>query len=88
VYASLAAHSGSDVGWKDDLWSWVYVLAELVDGSLPWRVDRLQQQEAGAEGAELEQQQQEAREAKEEVVRDTCLRHPCGGGCRGCLCRS
>ncbi len=76
VYASLAAHSGKDVGWKDDLWSWVYVLAELIDGSLPWRVDRQQQQEA-VEGAELEQQQQEAREAKEELVRRPL-------GCRCC----
>ena len=26
-----------DQGRRDDLWSWLYILAELVNGGLPWR---------------------------------------------------
>jgi serine/threonine protein kinase len=68
VYASVAAHAGKDVGRKDDLWSWVYVLAELIDGSLPWRLDRQQQQEQ-QEQLEREEVAQQQHDIKEETYR-------------------
>lgn len=37
TYASLAAHEGEDLGRRDDLWSWLYVVVEMVSGTLPWR---------------------------------------------------
>ena len=37
TYASPAAHSGRDASRRDDLWSWVYAVSELVAGGLPWR---------------------------------------------------
>ena len=37
TYASPAAHSGRDASRRDDLWSWVYTVSELVVGTLPWR---------------------------------------------------
>ena len=36
-YASIAAHAGRELGPVDDLWSWLFTLVELADGSLPWR---------------------------------------------------
>ncbi len=32
-YASLNAHDGIDLGRRDDLWSWLYVLAECCEGA-------------------------------------------------------
>lgn len=32
--------SGAAAGWagrRDDLWSWLYLLVEMVTGTLPWR---------------------------------------------------
>ena len=40
TYASPAAHSGRDASRRDDLWSWVYAVSELVAGTLPWREGR------------------------------------------------
>eukprot|EP00878_Enallax_costatus_P020656 GHUV01021844.1.p1 GENE.GHUV01021844.1~~GHUV01021844.1.p1 ORF type:complete len:498 (+),score=214.25 GHUV01021844.1:903-2396(+) len=40
AYASVHAHKGQDLSRRDDLWSWLYMLAELVDGGLPWRPDK------------------------------------------------
>ena len=37
TYASPAAHSGRDASRRDDLWSWLYSVSELVVGTLPWR---------------------------------------------------
>jgi tau tubulin kinase len=40
-YASLTAHENQELGRRDDLWSLLYLLADLcVPGGLPWRVRR------------------------------------------------
>ncbi|XP_060844626.1 tau-tubulin kinase homolog Asator isoform X2 [Rhopalosiphum padi] len=36
-YASLNAHKNKEMGRHDDLWSLFYMLAEFVNGQLPWR---------------------------------------------------
>ncbi|CEM14660.1 unnamed protein product [Vitrella brassicaformis CCMP3155] len=37
TYASLTAHNNQDQGRKDDLWSLLFVLLDLLVGDLPWR---------------------------------------------------
>lgn len=37
AYASPSAHEGRDLGRVDDLWSLLFVLVDLVAGSLPWK---------------------------------------------------
>lgn len=32
AYASVHAHQGEDLSRRDDLWSWLYMMAELLDG--------------------------------------------------------
>ncbi|KAE9412707.1 hypothetical protein Angca_007103 [Angiostrongylus cantonensis] len=36
-YASLTAHSEQDLGRRDDLESWFYMIVEMTRGMLPWR---------------------------------------------------
>ncbi|XP_035214642.1 uncharacterized protein LOC118188338 isoform X2 [Stegodyphus dumicola] len=36
-YASVNAHKNRELGRVDDLWSLFYMLAEFIEGSLPWR---------------------------------------------------
>ncbi|XP_004365699.2 casein kinase [Capsaspora owczarzaki ATCC 30864] len=36
-YASVHAHMQQDLGRRDDLWSLLYVLIELIAGELPWK---------------------------------------------------
>jgi serine/threonine protein kinase len=36
-YASVHSHAGEDLGRRDDLWSLLYSLVEMVVGMLPWR---------------------------------------------------
>jgi serine/threonine protein kinase len=40
TYASVHSHDSRDLGRRDDLWSWFYMVVELLEGTLPWRVDR------------------------------------------------
>mmetsp|Transcript_28568 Transcript_28568/g.80539 ORF Transcript_28568/g.80539 Transcript_28568/m.80539 type:complete len:640 (+) Transcript_28568:506-2425(+) len=40
TYASVHAHHEQDLSRRDDLWSWFYILVEMVDGTLPWRRER------------------------------------------------
>jgi tau tubulin kinase len=35
-YASLASHFKKELGRKDDLWSFFFILLELLDQKLPW----------------------------------------------------
>jgi serine/threonine protein kinase len=35
-YASLNAHEGRELGRRDDLFSWIFSLFELMTGALPW----------------------------------------------------
>ena len=37
TYASVNAHAGVEQGPRDDLWSLLYALAEMHEGTLPWR---------------------------------------------------
>lgn len=37
TYASINAHLESDLGRRDDLWSWFYMTVESLEGTLPWR---------------------------------------------------
>jgi len=39
TYASVHAHLDQDLSRRDDLWSWLYILVEITDGTLPWRRD-------------------------------------------------
>lgn len=39
TYASVHAHRNEDLSRRDDLWSWFYMLTELVEGCLLWRPD-------------------------------------------------
>ncbi|KAF6259282.1 kinase-like domain-containing protein [Scenedesmus sp. NREL 46B-D3] len=40
TYASVHAHKDEDLSRRDDLWSWLYMLTELLEGWLPWRLDK------------------------------------------------
>jgi len=35
-FASLNAHLGIDLSWRDDLWSWFFVLLDFYEEILPW----------------------------------------------------
>ena len=37
TYASLSAHKKEELGKKDDLWSFFFMLLDLMDENLPWR---------------------------------------------------
>lgn len=39
-YASKVAHEGHDLGKKDDLYSWIYSVVELIEGKLPWGAEK------------------------------------------------
>ncbi|GMR51739.1 hypothetical protein PMAYCL1PPCAC_21934, partial [Pristionchus mayeri] len=36
-YASLEAHQEKDLGRRDDIESWFYLVIEVTTGSLPWK---------------------------------------------------
>ena len=36
-YAAVSAHKNKEMGRQDDLWSLFYMLAEFLQGALPWR---------------------------------------------------
>ncbi|DBA86692.1 TPA: hypothetical protein ACH3X1_005146 [Trebouxia sp. C0004] len=40
AYASVYAHEELEQGRRDDLWSWLYVLVEMLDGGLCWRIGK------------------------------------------------
>ncbi|DBA79844.1 TPA: hypothetical protein ACH3X2_007681 [Trebouxia sp. C0005] len=40
AYASIYAHEELEQGRRDDLWSWLYVLVEMLDGGLCWRIGK------------------------------------------------
>ncbi|KAL4421516.1 hypothetical protein ABPG75_010807 [Micractinium tetrahymenae] len=40
TYASVNCHRLEDQSRRDDLWGWFYCLAELIEGTLPWRSER------------------------------------------------
>ena len=39
MYASLTTHYGKELGRKDDLWSWLYLILDFLRVELPWRQD-------------------------------------------------
>lgn len=42
MYASLSAHRRQELGPKDDLWSWYYLVLDFLRGELPWAIDAQQ----------------------------------------------
>lgn len=42
MYASLSSHRRQELGPKDDLWSWFYLVMDLMRGELPWAADAQQ----------------------------------------------
>jgi serine/threonine protein kinase len=42
MYASLSAHRRQELGPKDDLWSWYYLVLDFMRGELPWATDAQQ----------------------------------------------
>ncbi|TMW64695.1 hypothetical protein Poli38472_011575 [Pythium oligandrum] len=42
MYASLSAHRRQELGPKDDLWSWFYLVLDFMRGELPWAADAQQ----------------------------------------------
>lgn len=36
-YCSLNVHRREDCGRHDDLWSWLYMMIEMLQGELPWK---------------------------------------------------
>ena len=39
-FASLNAHNWVDLGRRDDLWSWFFILLDFYDVELKWRVEK------------------------------------------------
>lgn len=39
MYASLSSHRRQELGPKDDLWSWFYLVMDFMRGELPWASD-------------------------------------------------
>uniref|UniRef100_M4BC92 Casein kinase I n=1 Tax=Hyaloperonospora arabidopsidis (strain Emoy2) TaxID=559515 RepID=M4BC92_HYAAE len=39
MYASLSSHRRQELGPKDDLWSWFYLVMDFLRGELPWATD-------------------------------------------------
>ncbi|ETL36428.1 CK1/TTBK protein kinase, variant [Phytophthora nicotianae] len=39
MYASLSSHRRQELGPKDDLWSWFYLVMDFLRGELPWAAD-------------------------------------------------
>lgn len=39
MYASLSSHHRQELGPKDDLWSWFYLVMDFLRGELPWAAD-------------------------------------------------
>lgn len=52
-YASINSHEQQDLSRRDDLWSWFYMLVEML-GELPWRRDKEEMDRAGG-AAKLKQ---------------------------------
>uniref|UniRef100_K3WBR9 Casein kinase I n=1 Tax=Globisporangium ultimum (strain ATCC 200006 / CBS 805.95 / DAOM BR144) TaxID=431595 RepID=K3WBR9_GLOUD len=42
MYASLSSHRRQELGPKDDLWSWFYLVMDFMRGELPWATDAQQ----------------------------------------------
>ncbi|EGZ08853.1 hypothetical protein PHYSODRAFT_524024 [Phytophthora sojae] len=42
MYASLSSHRRQELGPKDDLWSWFYLVLDFLRGELPWANDAQQ----------------------------------------------
>ncbi|CAI5735541.1 unnamed protein product [Hyaloperonospora brassicae] len=42
MYASLSSHRRQELGPKDDLWSWFYLVMDFLRGELPWATDAQQ----------------------------------------------
>uniref|UniRef100_A0AC35G6Y4 Protein kinase domain-containing protein n=1 Tax=Panagrolaimus sp. PS1159 TaxID=55785 RepID=A0AC35G6Y4_9BILA len=36
-YVSVSVHNGNEHRCRDDIWSWIYIMAEMLEGKLPWQ---------------------------------------------------
>lgn len=76
TYASVHAHRAEDLSRRDDLWSWLYMLTELLDGSLPWRQDKDAAAAAAAAGAGGEHAQHAPDKAWVQAQKEACMQQP------------
>eukprot|EP00803_Ostreobium_quekettii_P004887 evm.model.scf_799.6 EVM.evm.TU.scf_799.6 scf_799:45048-50035(-) len=76
TYASINAHLLRDLGRRDDLWSWFYMLVEMLTGTLPWR--RVNRERLGRERAhrEILSMKLDARDRPETLGREAGLPPP------------
>mmetsp|Transcript_12 Transcript_12/g.20 ORF Transcript_12/g.20 Transcript_12/m.20 type:complete len:607 (-) Transcript_12:283-2103(-) len=76
TYASVHAHMDMDLGRRDDLWSWLYCVVELLEGTLPWRADAAAAAAASAAGGR--EQETLGRDSRERVrqLKQQCAASP------------
>ncbi|KAK9817868.1 hypothetical protein WJX72_003406 [[Myrmecia] bisecta] len=73
TYASVNALNRVDLGRRDDLWSWLYMLVEMLNGSLPWRTER-----SGVTDSEQESPEDRKENDKRATLQQKqhCIAHP------------
>ncbi|GFH32519.1 protein kinase domain-containing protein, partial [Haematococcus lacustris] len=72
TYASVHAHAHGDLSRRDDLWSWLYLVAELIEGTLPWR----QEVAVGAGGPAAGQADVGTQRDAVAAVKQACVLNP------------
>ncbi|KAK9862498.1 hypothetical protein WJX84_005089 [Apatococcus fuscideae] len=74
TYASINALHKQDQGRRDDVWSWLYMLAEMLNGHLPWKDAGKAATNGRAAGSPEEQKQAEKQTVLEAKL--ACLADP------------